>query len=687
MKKILFIFSFVMLALTMSANNADSVPAKDTVLLNEFTLDEVTVTAFYTGNKCSNTELTDKKLVSVNVGQEPSHVFKHMPSIYAMSDNGTQFGYGYYRIRGLDQTRINVMVDGMPWNEAEDFGTYFANSPDIMSSMHRITVQRGTSSKTSGISAAAGTILLESVDLKNDTDSHFDLVYGSSNAHKASIVYNMGIVNGWGFHIKATQSGTDGFRDNSENQSHAVTAKVGYFFNPYMSIDFITMNGYHTNGQGWIGNYEWELNDNKHANGNNNNEKDNWFQTVDKLNFKAAVADHTLLNACAFVQYQNGSYSMDLDNYMTRFYGDSTKTGKIYNYGLTHYMYGGNVFVYDNTVDFMEFTGGVNAYWFQRRHFLDERHNRLKNMDPEDYYDNTGYKTDLSISASFNFHATNKLDIGFNGQYRHVDFRYKDAALGIIDLDSTVWDFANGGIDIKYDFNNVHSLYAKLAVSNREPTRSTMFSGNEWLPEYGIVTRTPELVHDVEVGYNVTHDIITANVNLFYMKFMNELVLTGTYGTNGLPEHINADNSFRTGIEVSFDIEPIEGLHLVNSTAWSKNLMKQIKDADYKNHVMSPEWTVDQDIHYDYKWLTVGADFNMRSSVYIDMENEYKLPANMNLSAYVTTKFFHDKLNATLQVYNLTNRINYYNGAVGANGILLFREAGTTFLCSLKYNF
>ncbi|WQJ53508.1 MAG: hypothetical protein [Wendovervirus sonii] len=689
MKKIFLILFAIATAFTAFANNADTIPAKDTILLNEFTLDEITVTALYNGNAGNNTEMYVKKINAVNVGQEPSHVFKHMPSIYAMSDNGTQFGYGYYRIRGLDQTRINVMLDGMPWNEAEDFGTYFANSPDLMSSMHQITVQRGSSSKANGIAAAAGMILLESVNLKTDTSSHFDLVYGSSNAHKASIVYNMGLKNNWGFHIKATQSGTDGFRDNSQNQSHAITAKVGYFFNPMMSIDFLTMNGYHTNGQGWIGNYEWELKDNKKANGNTAEETDNWFQTVNKINFKSALTDKTLLNACAYLQYQTGSYRMDPDNYTERFEGYNPMTGKLYSYGLTHYMYGGNVIIYDNTVDFMEFTGGVNANWFQRRHFLDQQN--AKHMDIEDNYDNTGYKTDINVFGNFNFHATDKFDIGFNLQYRHVDFRYTDnlTHMSII-TDSTKWDFLNGGVDLKYVFNNIHSMYAKLAVSSREPTRSTMFDGNEWMPYdiYGnpyIVTRTPELVHDIEFGYNVNHDIISANINLYYMNFTNELILTGTYGPNGLPEHTNAKSSFRTGIEVSFDIEPVNGFHIVNNTSWSKNLIN-VNNA-YKTHVMSPSWTVDQDIHYDFKHVTVGAVYNMRSSIYIDMQNDYKIPANMTLSAYVNTRFFHDKLNVSLQVNNITNRLNYYNGAVGNDGILYFREAGTTFLCSMKYNF
>ena len=99
-------------------------------------ISEITVTSLYRNNVNVGYLLDSKTLLSENYGQEPSNLFAKMPNVFAMNDNGTEFGYGYFRIRGLDQTRINVTLDGMPWNESEDYGTYFANSPDLMSSMY-----------------------------------------------------------------------------------------------------------------------------------------------------------------------------------------------------------------------------------------------------------------------------------------------------------------------------------------------------------------------------------------------------------------------------------------------------------------------------------------------------------------------------------------------------------------------
>ena len=136
-------------------------------------LDEVVISSFYQSSSTSSQVVSSQKIDKINFGQEPSNVFSKMPSIISLNDNGTEYGYGYYRIRGLDQTRINVSLDGCPWNEAEDYGSYFANSPDLMSSMKTIRVERGSGSSYNGIAGVAGGIMLESVNVFDDNNDSY----------------------------------------------------------------------------------------------------------------------------------------------------------------------------------------------------------------------------------------------------------------------------------------------------------------------------------------------------------------------------------------------------------------------------------------------------------------------------------------------------------------------------------
>lgn len=675
MKKILYLFIALLMSTVIYAENFEST-VDSTINLNE-----VSVTSLYRNNVNTGYLITHDKLVSDNHGQEPSHVFSFMPNIFSMSDNGTEFGYGYFRIRGLDQTRINVTLDGMPWNEAEDYGTYFANSPDLMSSLHSIKVERGTSSSNNGTASSGGSINLESIDLLKDTISYAYAGGGSYKTYKTSIIYNSGLFNKHhALHVKATQQQTDGFKDNSFNNSQAFTIKYGYFFNDRHNIEVISLNGRHRNGQGWLGNTMDELKANKHANGNIKTEDDEWVQTINKIQYKGQLRDNVILTASTYLQYQNGWYNMDLDNYMNRMVDPAwIPTNILYSYGLTHYLYGGNVAtkIY---LDNLSITAGANAYAYDRNHFMADHG---KNIPDIEYYDNTGHKNDVNafLSASY---TLGKFNIGANAQYRHVDFRYHTA---YYEFDrfayDTNWNFINWGANVEYNFTNNMKAYARYSEVSREPTRTDMFGGNEYFTG-NITTNKAERSHDVEVGYEVRSNKVKANVNLYYMAFTNERVLNGQYGLNGLPLHDTADKSYRMGVEGTVDWNFWKGFHYVMNGSLSKNKI-DTETFNNKTHILTPSVTFNNEINYDGGNWTVGLNNKYRSNMYIDQANNYKVPYYLTFN--IRGSYRYKKAEFGLYVNNILNRTNYYNAAEGATGLLWFREGGTNVFADVKYYF
>ena len=675
MKKILYLFIALLMSTTINAENFEST-VDSTINLNE-----VSVTSLYRNNVNTGYLITHDKLVSDNHGQEPSHVFSFMPNIFSMSDNGTEFGYGYFRIRGLDQTRINVTLDGMPWNEAEDYGTYFANSPDLMSSLHSIKVERGTSSSNNGTASSGGSINLESIDLLKDTISYAYVGGGSYKTYKTSIIYNSGLFNKHhALHVKATQQQTDGFKDNSFNNSQAFTIKYGYFFNDRHNIEVLSLNGRHRNCQGWLGNTMDELKANKHANGNIKTEDDEWIQTINKIQYKGQLRDNVILTASTYLQYQNGWYNMDLDNYMNRMVDPAwIPTNILYSYGLTHYLYGGNVAtkIY---LDNLSITAGANAYAYDRNHFMADHG---KNIPDIEYYDNTGHKNDVNafLSASY---TLGKFNIGANVQYRHVDFRYHTA---YYEFDrfayDTNWNFINWGANVEYNFTNNMKAYARYSEVSREPTRTDMFGGNEYFTG-NITTNKAERSHDVEVGYEVRSNKVKANVNLYYMAFTNERVLNGQYGLNGLPLHDTADKSYRMGVEGTVDWNFWKGFHYVMNGSLSKNKI-DTETFNNKTHILTPAVTFNNEINYDGGNWIVGLNNKYRSNMYIDQANNYKVPYYLTFN--IRGSYRYKKAEFGLYVNNILNRTNYYNAAEGATGLLWFREGGTNVFADVKYYF
>lgn len=94
--------------------------------------------------------LSGKQLKAKNVGQEPSSLLLETPSITAYADAGNTQGYSYFRLRGIDQARINISLDGVPLNEPEDQGAYFSNYPDLMNSVSKVQIQRGIGTSKNG---------------------------------------------------------------------------------------------------------------------------------------------------------------------------------------------------------------------------------------------------------------------------------------------------------------------------------------------------------------------------------------------------------------------------------------------------------------------------------------------------------------------------------------------------------
>lgn len=655
-------------------------------------LDSVTITSFYANSVETGSKINYDQISRLNVGQEPSNIFKQMPSVFSLSDNGTEYGYGYFRIRGLDQTRINVSLDGCPWNEAEDFGTYFANSPDLLSSMQSVKVERGSSASYNGIAGVAGGINLETINVFENHKSFATIGGGSYNTFMTNAVYNNRISDKWGVHVRGSHSQTDGFRDYGSNNSHSFAFKIGYKFNDKHSIDIFSASGYHRNGQGWLYNPLSELTVNKHANGNVKDDDDEFFTTMNRVQYKGWVNDNVLLTSAVYWQHQNGSYRMDLDNYMYRMADPSWlpgTTGTLYDYALRYDMIGGNVAAKWFAKDFT-FTVGVNAYNFNREHWLGKKSKNVV-WDSENY-DNTGNKFDVSAFVLGKYNITKKWSINANVQYRNVVFDYWDninKALTYSPSDhGSKWSFVNWGIGTEYNF--IHNkIYARFNYVNREPTRSTMFGGNEYATVIDnvvqLVTTQHEVARDVEIGIEGKYNTVKYNVNLFYMNFKNELVLDGTYGTNGLPGHTNANSSYRTGVEATVDWNMISNLHFTNNGSWSKNSV-ETETFGKQTHILSPSVTFNSDLGWlDNKW-SAGVNWNYRSDMYVDMTNEHKIPARWTLNLYGSYQV--SNVEFYLKINNITNRTNYCTGAVGANNETLYcRDASTNFMGTMKIYF
>ncbi|HEY0040204.1 MAG TPA: TonB-dependent receptor plug domain-containing protein, partial [Flavisolibacter sp.] len=173
----------------------------------------------------AKTNLNRQQIQKQNLGQDLPFVLNQTPSVVVNSDAGNGVGYTGIRIRGTDATRINVTVNGIPFNDPESNGAFFVNLPDILSSTSSIQIQRGVGTSTNGAAAFGGTINLSTHD--NNLQPYFESnnTYGSFQTLKNNIRLGSGLLgNHFTADLRLSQIKSNGFIERAK------TALQSYYF-------------------------------------------------------------------------------------------------------------------------------------------------------------------------------------------------------------------------------------------------------------------------------------------------------------------------------------------------------------------------------------------------------------------------------------------------------------------------
>jgi len=626
---------------------------KDTLKLNE-----VTISAFLPYQATSLMPITFKNVYKVdlelkNYGQEPSRILETTPSITTYSESGGNWGYSYIRLRGIDQTRINVTLNGIPMNEPEDQGCYFSNYPDFLQSVEMLQIQRGTGMTKNGSASFVGSMNFESFK-PNASNVNFYLGGGSWNSTKFSINTQQNWKKG-SLYVSVSDIRSAGYKEHSGNHSSSAFLVGNYRAGKNM-FKLVAFAGQQQNQLAWFGVPMDSINVNRRYNANTTREVDHFNQYHIQFHHIYNINTKSRFTYSLYYNYLNGFYTFD---------GVSIGTPDLYGYHLVSNFFGGNVnyFIKFGRLDLYT---GINGYKYNRNH--------QGSTDGVDTYTNTGYRNDLSgflkgilNLGNFNFYG----DV----QYRYTNFIYN----GDVSLPHFEWNFFNfsAGVEFKVE-NNI--LYYSIGKTHREPIRNDMFWGNDNLlsdsvgnPVYKDLK--PETVLDQEFGYRYIKGGMRLNINLFYMIFNNELVLTGKYGTTGLPLHINVDESYRTGLEFDFKYKWKFGLTFIQNLSY--NYSKITVNNIQTTPVLTPEWITNTELSYNYKWFVVGVSGRYQSWSYIDQGNDFTIPNYYTINAMVGLRWDWGEWNIYLN--NITDQKYLSNGMLGWDNVTPLYFVGSPF--------
>ncbi|XZF14727.1 TonB-dependent receptor [Chitinophagaceae bacterium MMS25-I14] len=631
------------------------------------------IVSYQAGKKTPVTyqELKGKELAAKSTGQEPSFLLtSETPSVTVYSDAGSTQGYSYYRMRGIDQTRINTTLDGMPLNEPEDQGAYFSNYPDVLNSVSKIQVQRGAGTTQNGSASYAGSIQLFSPDLTDPERTTVGLSYGSFNSLRVFGAYNSGIKNHKALYVRASELYSDGYKYHSSNHSQSVFISGGLFYDK-TTWKLNIMAGHQQNHLAWIGVADSLINEDRRTNANTSAEKDRYTQALIQAQNRWQISNRSVLNSSIYYNFLDGSYDFDADNYI-----GMPSTGTLYNYAV-HSSFTGFFTNYTYTVKHLIWTTGINGDIYSRRHTGSEStEGRL--------YENTGYKNELSAytKAEYSIH---KLTLFADAQYRYATFNYK----GSVSLDRISWHFFNPKAGVSYMIAPSAVVYYSIGRTGREPTRNDMFGGNDDLPAdstgKAVLGNTdPEYVTDHELGLRYHSGRVVLNANLYYMNFKNEIVLNGQLGPNGLALTNNVDRSFRTGAELSLSYKISKHFSMSNNSSFNYCRIKE--QTETFTPVLTPPLIINHEFVYaGGQWL-FGLGGRYQGKSFIDFANT--AAANSYVLLNARAQYNTGRYQFAVFLNNIANAKYFNNGYVDYDGTKkYFVQAPVNYSLSVKYSF
>src|SRR5690606_39735665 len=126
MKKLListvFTLTFITVTSQEKARDSSNIEALDEVLVKAVRVDA--------DSPITHSNLDKQELEKRNLGQDIPYMLNYLPSVVTTSDAGAGVGYTYIRVRGSDASRVNVTLNGIPYNDSESQGSFWVNLPD-----------------------------------------------------------------------------------------------------------------------------------------------------------------------------------------------------------------------------------------------------------------------------------------------------------------------------------------------------------------------------------------------------------------------------------------------------------------------------------------------------------------------------------------------------------------------------
>ncbi|MGB2282067.1 MAG: TonB-dependent receptor [Flavobacteriaceae bacterium] len=539
-------------------------------------LDEVLVKAVRVQPNApiTHSNLTKKDIRKRNLGQDIPVLLNYLPSVVSSSDAGAGIGYTYLRVRGSDATRVNVTINGIPYNDAESQGTFWVNLGDFASSVESLQLQRGVGTSTNGSGAFGASLNILTDGISENAGGEIANSFGSFGTRKHSIKFTTGLLNDhFEFAGRLSKIYSDGYVDRAFTDLKSYYLQ-GNYVDKNTIVKAITFGGKEKTYQAWYGLSKDQLEEDRTQNPYTyDNETDNYWQDHYQLhwietlnaNWSTNIGLNYTRGKGYFEQFKDGRSAADYNNLINE---DSDVVVRRW---LDNHFYVANANV-TYKKNSLELITGISYSDYTNDHYgeIIWGSDLASGTNIRDrYYLSISDKSDFSIFSKATFRMSEKLQAFLDIQGRFVNYTTTGLTSDRVPIDvDERFDFFNPKLGFTYTLNPGNSLYVSYARANKEPNRND-FESNAADVQH-------EELNDFELGWRHESDRLRLNANVYYMQYNNQLVLTGALDNVGEYLRENVDKSYRLGLELDASIVLTEQLSLISNFALSKNKIQDL---------------------------------------------------------------------------------------------------------------
>lgn len=544
--------------------------------------------------------------------QDVPEFLSYLPNTTFYSESGNGIGYNYLSIRGFDQRRISISVNGIPQNDPEDHNIYWLDLPNLLGSTELIQVQRGAGSGVIGYPAIGGSINIITSTFSDNQKYDLGTVYGSYNTRKYTASFSSGLIdNKYSLYAKFGKVLSSGYRHQSWvdfNSYHLsavrydenVTTQINLYGGPisdglaYNGLAKFAINDRELRKEN-LSYWEADQNDYTYKVNRRPDEIENFSQPHFELLNEFKLSDNVTLNNALFLILGDGFFDYDGSWADSSYFRLTRDNGFILNGNPQNVLIRAMVenkqwgiiprvkWTHTNG----ELTTGIEYRNHRSVHWGSLRYgeNLPKGISQDyRYYYYEGAKDILNFFVNESFQLSEQLNLMGELQiayhnYRIENERYLNNEFEINNL------FFNPRVGLNYKFTPYFNSYISFARVTREPRLKNYYDAAESsggaVPQFeqridGSFDFTnplvkPESMNNVEIGANYSEEKLNLSLNFYYMLFNDEIVKSGQLDRFGQPITGNIDKTVHTGVEFTGSIKFLNHFDLTLNGSLSKN--------------------------------------------------------------------------------------------------------------------